>query len=141
MLDSPSRSGVFESEPVGFLDQPRFWNAAIAGRSELTAPEFLSRLKQIESSLGRQPRFRNGPRELDLDLLLLGDEVRGHETVELPHPRLLDRPFALLPAAEVAGDLVHPAAGCSLRHLAQTCTPAGMVRIAGSRDWESLPRS
>jgi 2-amino-4-hydroxy-6-hydroxymethyldihydropteridine diphosphokinase len=105
-------STVCETEPVGLLDQPRFLNAAAAVDTELSARELLDRLLGIEGRLGRTrdgPRF--GPRTIDLDLLLYGDEQLDEPGLEVPHPRLHERLFALEPLLELDPRLVVPGRG------------------------------
>ena len=106
-------SSLRETDPVGYEDQPRFLNGAAELETTLTARELLERLLSIERSLGRVrgegPRF--GPRTLDLDLLLYGDEVLAEPGLELPHPRLHERRFALEPLAELDPALEIPGRG------------------------------
>jgi 2-amino-4-hydroxy-6-hydroxymethyldihydropteridine diphosphokinase len=105
-------STVRETEPVGVLDQPRFLNAAVAVDTDLPPRELLDRLLGIERRLGRTrggPRF--GPRTIDLDLLLYGQEQVDEPGLEVPHPRLHERLFALEPLAELDPSLVVPGRG------------------------------
>lgn len=102
-------SSVYETEPVGYTDQPAFLNACCVGRTRLTARQLLSDLQDAERAAGRTrdgPRF--GPRELDLDLLLYGDLVLETEHLVLPHPRMRERAFVLVPLGEVAADWTVP---------------------------------
>lgn len=111
-IELVTTSGVRETEPVGFLDQPPFLNAAAAVETELPPRELLERLLGIERRLGRTrsgPRF--GPRTIDLDLLLYGDEVIEEPGLQVPHPRLAERAFALEPLAELDPELVVPGLG------------------------------
>ena len=105
-------STFLETEPVGFLAQPRFLNAAARIETELSPREFLERLLAVELLLGRTregPRF--GPRTIDLDLLLFGDEVVDEPGLRVPHPRLHDRRFVLEPLAELDPGLAVPGHG------------------------------
>ena len=105
-------SSVRETEPVDFLDQPRFLNAAAAVDTELPPRELLDRLLAIEGRLGRTrqgPRF--GPRTIDLDLLLYGDGHVDEPGLQVPHPRLHERLFALEPLLELDSALVIPGKG------------------------------
>jgi 2-amino-4-hydroxy-6-hydroxymethyldihydropteridine diphosphokinase len=103
-------SGLRETDPVGFLDQPRFLNGACAVETELAPRALLERLLAIERDLGRErgqgPRF--GPRPIDLDLLLYGDEFVDEPGLTIPHPRLVGRRFALEPLADLDPDLALP---------------------------------
>jgi 2-amino-4-hydroxy-6-hydroxymethyldihydropteridine diphosphokinase len=101
-----------ETDPVGITEQPRFLNAAAAVATELTARQLLDRLLAIEGRLGRTrtgPRF--GPRTIDLDLLLYGDAEIVEQGLQVPHPRLHERLFALEPLAELDPALVVPGRG------------------------------
>ena len=105
-------SSIRETDPVGFEDQPRFLNAAAAIDTELGPRALLDLLLSIERELGRTrdgPRF--GPRSIDLDLLLYGDEVVDEPGLTVPHPRLHERRFALEPLAELDPDLTVPEKG------------------------------
>ena len=106
-------STLRETDPVGYDDQPRFLNGAAELRTMLTARELLERMLAIERSLGRVrgegPRF--GPRPIDLDLLLYGDDVIDEPGLQVPHPRLHERRFALEPLAELDPALEIPGRG------------------------------
>jgi 2-amino-4-hydroxy-6-hydroxymethyldihydropteridine diphosphokinase len=97
------------TDPVGYVDQPRFLNGAAAIETELEPRELLDRLLAVERALGRDrsgPRY--GPRTIDLDLLLYGDRVVDEPGLTVPHPRLAERPFALEPLAELGPGLTLP---------------------------------
>ena len=100
-----------ETDPVGAEEQPRFLNTVALIESALPARELLDRLLQIERDLGRERRERWGPRTIDLDLLLYGDEVIDDDGLTVPHPRLHERRFVLEPLAELAPTLVVPSLG------------------------------
>jgi 2-amino-4-hydroxy-6-hydroxymethyldihydropteridine diphosphokinase len=105
-------SSVRETDPVGIADQPRFLNAAVALETELSARELLGLLLGIERRLGRTragPRF--GPRTIDLDLLVYGDAQIDEPGLEVPHPRLHERLFALEPLVDLDPGLVVPGRG------------------------------
>ena len=102
-------SSFRETDPVGYVDQPRFLNGAVALETDLPPRELLGRLLEIERALGRDrtgPRF--GPRTVDLDILLYGNEVVDEPGLTIPHPRLAERRFALEPLAELDPELVLP---------------------------------
>ncbi|HVC47133.1 MAG TPA: 2-amino-4-hydroxy-6-hydroxymethyldihydropteridine diphosphokinase [Terracidiphilus sp.] len=105
-----ARSSLYSTAPVGIPDQPRFVNAVIALRTGLAPRTLLLHLLAIESHNGRNraQSTPNGPRTLDLDLLLLGDLCLSESGLELPHPRLAERAFVLVPLAEIAPTLVDP---------------------------------
>ncbi len=111
-VDVVAVSRFRETDPVGYLDQPKFLNAAAAVDTTLTARDLLEILLATERKLGRErkgPRF--GPRMIDLDLLLYGAEVIDEAGLQVPHPRLHERAFALEPLAELAPELVVPGRG------------------------------
>jgi 2-amino-4-hydroxy-6-hydroxymethyldihydropteridine diphosphokinase len=123
-------SSVYETEPVGYTDQAWFLNAVIAVRVVSTAPQFHTRLKGIEAEMGRMSRHRWGPREIDLDLLLFGDEVRRDERLITPHPRMHERAFVMAPLVEVAATVQHPILGMSMADiLAALDDPAAVRRV------------
>ncbi len=107
-------SSLYRTAPVGLHHQPDFINAVAAldiDAAVLPAPTFLARLFDIEAAFGRVRSTRNAPRTLDLDLLLFGDERCATDGLELPHPRLHERAFVLVPLAEIAPDLAIPGRG------------------------------
>lgn len=112
-------SSLYETAPVDMLDQPPFLNmVAELAVSELPTPEqLLARMLRIEYALGRRRETLRGPRNVDLDLLLYGDEQRATAFLTLPHPRLHLRRFVLKPLAELAPDLVHPALHQTVKEL------------------------
>ena len=105
-----ARSSYYETAPVGYSDQPTFLNAAAALETNLAPEDLLHHLLEIERSFGRDRThgILNGPRTLDLDLLLYGDSILDTENLQLPHPRMAERSFVLLPLAEIAPDRIHP---------------------------------
>ena len=105
-----ARSSYYSTEPVGYADQPTFLNAAIALETSLQPGPLLDRLLEIEHSFGRDRShgIPNGPRTLDLDLLLYGSQILTTPTLQIPHPRMAQRSFVLFPLAEIAPGLIHP---------------------------------
>jgi len=100
------------TDPVGITDQPRFLNGAVAVETELSARDLLDRLLEIERSLGRTREGpAGGPRTIDLDLLVYGDEVVDEDGLHVPHPRLAERRFALEPLHDLDPELLVPGAG------------------------------
>jgi 2-amino-4-hydroxy-6-hydroxymethyldihydropteridine diphosphokinase len=111
-VDVVAVSAFRETDPVDYLEQPRFVNAAAAVETDLSPRELLDALLAVERVLGRSregPRY--GPRTIDLDLLLYGDEVLEEPGLTVPHPRLHERAFALTPLAELDPGLVVPGRG------------------------------
>lgn len=128
-------SPVYETAPMYVLDQPAFLNAALTGVTDLGPLALLRWLKGVEDGVGRQPRERNGPREIDLDLILYGAvslRSRGGEFgLNIPHPRLGERRFVLQPLADLMPDLVIPGVGEVSTMLAATDGQVNSVRRYG----------
>src|SRR5262245_65729145 len=110
-LDVVAVSEIRETEPVGPVEQGPFLNGALRVETELAPRELLERLLAVEKRLGRVRRERYGPRTIDLDLLLYGDEVVAEPGLTVPHPRLHERRFALEPLADLAPGLEIPGKG------------------------------
>ncbi|MCS6902930.1 MAG: 2-amino-4-hydroxy-6-hydroxymethyldihydropteridine diphosphokinase [Candidatus Bipolaricaulota bacterium] len=108
---------LYESAPVGVPQQPWFLNTVIELETTLSPRELLALCKEIERALGRQPRERHGPREIDLDILLYDDLVLCEPDLILPHPELHRRRFVLMPLLELAPHQIHPVMKQPLRQL------------------------
>jgi 2-amino-4-hydroxy-6-hydroxymethyldihydropteridine diphosphokinase len=104
-------SSLYQSAPVGYENQPDFINAAVEVSTDLDPLQLLKQLLKIEQTFGRERTFANAPRVLDLDLLLFDDISMQTAALTLPHPRMHERSFVLLPLAEIAPDLMLPKAG------------------------------
>jgi 2-amino-4-hydroxy-6-hydroxymethyldihydropteridine diphosphokinase len=107
-------SSLYDTEPVGVIEQPRFLNAVAMLDTELTARQLLWNLQRIEARLGRTRSQRWGPRTMDLDLLLYGDLVIEEDDLRLPHPELARRAFVLVPLVELDPQITHPVSGLSV---------------------------
>ena len=101
-------AAIYETDPVGGPKQGPFLNTVWEIETELSAQELMAALLKVESSLGRQRNEKNGPRTIDLDLLLYGDEVIHETELTVPHPRLHERWFVLKPLWDLRADYVHP---------------------------------
>jgi len=110
-------SSIYETEPVDYLDQEWFLNAVLEGQTELDALDLLSALRVIEARMGSKKAFAKGPRKIDLDVLLYGNETIDTPELQVPHPRMLERKFVLIPLAEIAPNLRHPSWKSGVAHL------------------------
>ena len=102
-------SKLYKSKPYGFADQPDFYNAAAQLSSKLSPLDLLAQLQEVEKKLGKKVVRENGPRVIDLDLLVYGEEVLDLPELTLPHPGILDRDFVLKPLTDLNPMLTHPA--------------------------------
>jgi len=101
-------SSFYETEPVDYLDQPWFLNCVVAGETDSQPIDLLRSLRAIESQLGSKKAFAKGPRLLDIDILLFGNQSLDTSELQIPHPRMLERKFVLAPLAEIAPQLKLP---------------------------------
>lgn len=121
-----AESRVYETEPWGYADQPAFLNMAVHAETGLSPKRLLSFLKKLEAQLGRLPTFRYGPRQIDLDILFYDDLVLNTPPLVIPHPRLHERAFVLVPLADLAPALVHPVLRLSVAQLLETVDKRGV---------------
>lgn len=122
-------SSVYETEPRGLLDQPWFLNQVIEAETTLFPRQLLARLLKIEQEMGRQRLLPNGPRVIDLDILLFGNMVMHLPGLEVPHPRMAERRFVLEPLAELAPAIRHPRTGRSVREMLTEVTDQPVRRL------------
>lgn len=127
-------SSLYLTEPVGGPPQEWFMNAVAAGETALGPDELLAACLAVELELGRVRREPNGPRTIDVDILLYGDLRRDAPAPIVPHPRLHERRFVLEPLAEILPDLVHPGLGRSARELLAACADTAAVRRLARAD-------
>jgi 2-amino-4-hydroxy-6-hydroxymethyldihydropteridine diphosphokinase len=121
-------SRVYETEPVGYVDQPAFLNMIVVGETMLGAHDLAQACSAIEIDLGRQARAKWHEREIDIDIVLYGREVIGSPTLEIPHPRMHERRFVLQPCAEVVPEMVHPILDTTINALLHDCADTAAVR-------------
>ena len=110
-------SSVYDTEPIGNINQPRFLNMVCQAYTGLAPMELLTLVKGIELKIGRAPGKPNAPRPIDIDILFYGDQIIEAPELVIPHPKLTERAFVLVPLDEIASDLVHPVSGKKVKEL------------------------
>ncbi|GHV53089.1 2-amino-4-hydroxy-6-hydroxymethyldihydropteridine diphosphokinase [Synergistales bacterium] len=123
------KSFVYETPPWGVTSQPRFLNACVGARTCLSPRELLCEIKNIERIMGRAPRERWGPREIDIDILLYGDAAVDEPDLKIPHPFMLERAFVLIPLADIFPNMICPLSRSSAAELAEGLSRDGILRI------------
>jgi 2-amino-4-hydroxy-6-hydroxymethyldihydropteridine diphosphokinase len=122
-------SSIYETEPISQIEQPPFLNMIAEIGTPLPTPEqVMARLLRIEFLLGRIREMKDGPRTIDLDLLMYGDHESNTEFLRLPHPRMHERRFVLEPLVEVAPQLIHPVLQCTAAELLEKVEDKSAVR-------------
>jgi 2-amino-4-hydroxy-6-hydroxymethyldihydropteridine diphosphokinase len=128
-----SVSSLYETEPRMYAEQPDFLNACASIRTSLEPRKLLDELLAIEQATGRVRRVDNGPRTLDVDILLYGQLIIDRPGLQIPHPGIAERAFVLVPLAQVAAEVVHPGVGKTIAELLQACPDAGWVRQSSGK--------
>jgi len=128
-------SSIYETVPVGYEQQPLFLNAVCCISTNLSPEELLNLAKEIESQLGRVPSFPNAPRPIDIDILFYDNKVIKGKDLTIPHPRLVERAFVLVPLAEIASEKIHPESKRTVGELLNDLgISAGVRRYAGAEE-------
>ena len=129
-IDDIKVSSYYETEPVGFAGQDWFLNVAVSGYTNMQLYQLMQSCKSIEYLIGRILRKRWHSREIDIDILLYGNQQFKESKLTVPHPRMHERRFVLAPAAEIAGSRIHPGFGLSLNKLLELCNDSSQVKMA-----------
>jgi 2-amino-4-hydroxy-6-hydroxymethyldihydropteridine diphosphokinase len=129
-MEVKAKSLVYETPPWGYEDQPRFLNQVIKVQTYLEPEPLLKHLKRLEVTLGRKESFQNGPRLIDIDILFYDDLILNTTSLVIPHPRLHERGFVLLPLMDIDPDLVHPANQKSVREMLALSNIEGIEKFA-----------
>jgi 2-amino-4-hydroxy-6-hydroxymethyldihydropteridine diphosphokinase len=129
-MEVKAKSSVYETPPWGFEDQPKFLNQVVKAKTYLDPQPLLKHLKRLEVALGRQASFPNGPRLIDMDILFYDELILNTSALVIPHPRLHERGFVLLPLMEIAPALIHPVNKKSVREMASGCDLSKIEKVA-----------
>jgi 2-amino-4-hydroxy-6-hydroxymethyldihydropteridine diphosphokinase len=130
-MDVKQKSLVYETPPWGFADQPAYLNQVVMAETYLEPDDLLAHLKRLETVLGREPTFQNGPRLIDLDILFYDDVAIDSAPLQIPHPRLHQRGFVLVPLHDIAPELIHPTLGKSIAELLLDVDRLNIVEYKG----------
>ncbi len=135
LLDEFEQASFYETRPRDVVDQPLFLNTVVSGVTSLEPEALLSALHSIEHELGRNRtnELEKGPRTLDIDLLLFGERIIESDRLVVPHPRMLERKFVLVPLVEIAPELHHPATGTSFQDYLERLESQGIYYFESTR--------
>lgn len=120
---------LYESEPYGEANQPRFLNTALILQAELPPGELLAAIKRIEKAVGRRPRYRWGPREIDIDIIFYNRQIIREADLQIPHPDYRNRRFVLRPLVDLAPQFIAPDTNKTLREALRECPDTSELRL------------
>lgn len=124
-------SSIYETAPWGYTDQPDFLNCVLEAETDLPPLQLLAVAKNLEDAIGREPSVRYGPRSIDVDILLYSDRITDLPDLQIPHPRMAQRAFVLVPLAELAPELIHPTLKRSIAELTRQVDGKEGVKLWG----------
>ncbi len=125
-------SSTYETEPVDYLDQDWFLNSVVQAQTKLPPIDLLNAMRAIESEMGSKKAFPKGPRLIDLDLLLYENQTIATPDLQVPHPRMLDRKFVMVPLVEISPELRHPSWNATAAEILKNSTDRSAVRKVNS---------
>tara|TARA_B110000263_G_C15240165_1_gene479009 strand:- start:380 stop:874 length:495 start_codon:yes stop_codon:yes gene_type:complete len=131
-LNISSISSVYETSPQGYTEQSNFYNLVCTSTDNMEPEELLIICKDIETHCGRETRFQNGPRELDIDIISYGEKVLELNNLTIPHPRMHLRLFVLMPLFEIAPEWIHPKLKLSIKELVNMNVNQGGIISLGA---------
>ena len=130
-MEVKKKSLVYETPPWGHTDQPHFLNQVVMVHTYMEPEDLLGHIKRLETVLGREPTFENGPRVIDFDILFYDDVIIDSPPLVIPHPRLHQRGFVLVPLNEIDPEFVHPVLGKSISDLLLNVERLNIVEYKG----------
>ena len=128
VMDIEQVSSIYETPPWGVLEQPNYLNQVVQGKTDYLPLDLLLYLKETEKKIGRTEGVRYGPRVLDLDILFFGEQVLDLENLQIPHPRIPERAFVLVPLSEIAPDMRHPGNKMTIAEMLAVCPKEEIIR-------------
>ncbi len=132
VLDRVKCASIYETEPVGFIYQPWFLNTAVSGYTKLSPEELLQECKKIEKDLGRKTRQRWHVREIDIDIIFYENTIFNSQDLAIPHPRMHERNFVLVPLSEILPNYIHPKVGKTVAELLSISPDSSIVKSFNS---------